>query len=359
MTAAFPPILFLDKVFLKTQPPVLRGVELFNLNLLRDFLRLGRPVTIAADRSWRGAIEHALKPHRPDMVYVAGGGVNWFAGLLSGARLLGRRHDVLLLGNVGNGLLPLVFFLRRAGVFRSCVLIAHREATPRFVKMFGAVPGHVVAVNEKIAEPFRAAGYPGVHVDYGIFGADQFHAGPEKPVGGPVNFCVMGMLDNAWKGADTAVEAFRRLPAAVRERCVLHLASFTNPPHFPEPNIVPYEWMPPERIPDWLRAMDVMLCPSRDEEVMRETFSQAIVQGMLTELPVIASDRMVFQEKLDRGGGFIYRDVPDLAGHMARLAGDPALRRRLGAQGRQTALERYVWDTARFMRLYMDTGPTA
>jgi glycosyltransferase involved in cell wall biosynthesis len=346
-------ILFLDKVFLKRKRDPLRGVELFNLNLLRDLLRLGYRVRVVADRSWKDTLFDSAAPYRPDMVLLGALGMEFMNGLFAGFRLARASCDVLLLGNVGNGILWLVNWLRRLKVFSRCVLIAHREASARFVKVFKSLPGHVVCVNGKIAEPFRKAGHPGVHVDYGIFGADLFQpkseADPAK-----VHFCVMGMLDNAWKGADTAVEAFRMMPDSVRQKCVLHLASFTSPPSYPEKNIVAYDWMAPEKIPAWLRTMDVMLCPSRDEEVMRETFSQAVVQGMLTALPVIASDRPIFIEKFDQGGGFIFHTAGELSQLMRKLAGDATLRAELGRQGRKTALERYVWDTERFAQRYIE-----
>ena len=38
---------------------------------------------------------------------------------------------------------------------------------------------------------------------------------------------------------------------------------------------------------------------------------------------------------------------------MERLALDPALRARLGAEARTTALARYVWDSSRFLREHL------
>ena len=109
-------------------------------------------------------------------------------------------------------------------------------------------------------------------------------------------------------------------------------------------------------MPDFLRRMDVMIVPSRDEEIMRETFSQAMVQGMLTGLPVIASDLPVLSEKLDRGGGLTFRTVADLREMIARLVRDADLRRRLGAEARRTAAERYVWSTKTFVERYLAPG---
>jgi glycosyltransferase involved in cell wall biosynthesis len=111
--------------------------------------------------------------------------------------------------------------------------------------------------------------------------------------------------------------------------------------------------MPPTDVPEFLRFMDAMLVPSRDEGVMRETFSQAIVQGMLTGLPVCASNLPVLTEKLDAGGGLIFDSASQLAEHMQTLVADPALCRRLGEEGRRTALARYVWSTAAFVDRFL------
>ena len=347
-------ILFLEKIFLRRAPAALRGVELFNIQLLRDLHALGHRIAVPAHPSWRAVFAAQFAGlDRLAFRYGArrGGALNLAAWAWWIAR--GPRRDLLLLGNVGNLLVPLV---RTARCFRKAsryVLIAHRETSPRFLAALQGWAGAIVAVNGKIAEPFRAAGFPEVHVDYGIMNADRFFPRAEAAAdAAPVRFCVVGMLDNAWKGADTATAAFRAMPEAARRRCELHLASYSEPPRFEEPNIIALPWMPASEIPAWLRTMDVMLCPSRDEVVMRETFSQAVVQGMLSGLPVLASDLPIFREKLDGGGGAVFTDVADFAAKMTALVNDPALRARQGREGRATALARYVWDTARFARRY-------
>jgi glycosyltransferase involved in cell wall biosynthesis len=128
----------------------------------------------------------------------------------------------------------------------------------------------------------------------------------------------------------------------------LHLAGFLEPPAFPEQNIIAYKWKPLDEIADFLRQMDVMIVPSRDENVMRETFSQSAVQGMLSGLPLIVSALPVLTEKINNGGGLVFRDSNELTHAMSKLAADSELRRTFGEQGRKTALERYVWSTRVF-----------
>ncbi len=347
-----PTIAFVDKVFLSPARGQPCGVEVFNLNLVRDLSRLGARVLLVAHPSWLAAAR-AWDPTL-DVEPVPCRGA---AGLPAFPRLRARQPDVLLLGNVGDRLIPLIGLLRAFRAVRRAVLIAHREPSRRFVRALEHLPTAVVAVNRQIANHFRGEHFPTVAVSYGITDADRFFpaaaANAEKR---DVDFCVIGHLDRKWKGADTAVEAFRLMPDAVRARCRLHLASYDEPPAFPEPNIVPYRWLPFDRIGEFLRGMDAMLVPSRDEEVMRETFSQVAVQGMLTGLPLVVSDRPVLMEKVADGGGLVFRSAAELADAMARLAADPAQRRAMGAAGRAAALGRYVWNTREFVDRFVRSG---
>jgi glycosyltransferase involved in cell wall biosynthesis len=346
-------ILYLQKSLLKRErQPVLRGVELFDALLIRDLVAAGHHVTLPLVRCWEPLLRDHLPPAGCRLLPLSRFGGSAQNSLL--AALFVQRHDALIIGNVGNGLVPaikLLFALHKVG---RAALIANREAAPRFVTALRRYAVRVLAVNNQIAAPFRAAGYPLVDTDYGIPNAEEFFPATEaKPADAPVDFCVVGQLDNAWKGADTAMAAFQKLPDAIRARCRLHLASFVNPPANLPPGIQIYPWLPAAEIPAFLRRMDVMLVPSRDEHVMRETFSQVIVQGMLTGLPIIASDRPVLMEKLDAGGGLIFQTLEQFVQGLEKLASDAALRRKLGAEARRVALERYVWDTDRFIRKYL------
>ena len=351
---AAPTVLFLDKVFLKRVTTPLRGVELFNLHLLRDLVRLGYPVTLIAEASWQQAVPDFVGPHRPEYLWFQGRGPDALASVLAGWRLRGRRFDRVLVGNVGQGLLPLLRHLHRRSAFARAVLIAHREAAPSFVRAWVGWPGCVVAVNEKIAAPFQVARGGRVRVDYGIFNSERFVPPARRP-NQPVRFIVLGALDNAWKGADTAQEAFALLPPSLRAGAELHLASFRNPPAVGE-GVIAHPWLPADAIPGLLQSMHVMICPSRDEVVMRETFSQAMVQGMLTGLALVVNDLPILTEKLDQGGGLVFRSTQQLADHLALLIQDPVRREQLGAEARRTALERYVWDTSRFAQRYLEPG---
>ena len=99
-----------------------------------------------------------------------------------------------------------------------------------------------------------------------------------------------------------------------------------------------------------------MVVPSRDEIVMRETFSQVTVQGMLTGLPVLASNLPILTEKFDEGGGSIFQTSKDLTHLMRDCIEHPERLTAIGATGRRVALERYVWDTATFVNTTLFSG---
>ena len=123
-------------------------------------------------------------------------------------------------------------------------------------------------------------------------------------------------------------------------------------------------------------AADLFVSPS---DSIQETFGLAVVEAMATGLPVIASDWDGYRDLVDDGStGFLVPtsmvagatvgatsrlligelsydhflaecsqatvvDVPAMAGVVARLVEDPALRRRMGEAGRARAVERFAW----------------
>lgn len=354
-------VLFLDKAFLKGRPSDLRGVEVFHITILNEMVRLGVPLTVVSDSSWEADrvayLAHSVQ--QPiDWLLVPGFGATILTTPLSSWRLAGRSFETLFLGNVGKGICSQVAWLYRKHVFNRCVVFAHREASAGMLKDLLTISDlTVLAVNEKIAAPFRAAGLQKVFISPSGANSENFSPGEDpKPsdTDGIIRFCVIGQLDNAWKGADTAVEAFRRLPDGLKERCELHLASFQQPPTYPEKHIHVHRWIPFAEMPAFMRRMDIMLAPSRDENgIMRETFSQVTVQGMLTGLPVIASDLEIFKEKLEPVGNPIFHSVENLRDWMVRLAENRDERLQMGKQARKRAKACYIWSTQEFIKRYL------
>jgi glycosyltransferase involved in cell wall biosynthesis len=97
--------------------------------------------------------------------------------------------------------------------------------------------------------------------------------------------------------------------------------------------------VPPERVPELVNAMDVLVHPSR-----REGLARALPQGALAGNPVIAYDIDGNREGLvDEETGFVLPpfDKVKLEAAVGRLAGDATLRRSMGAAGKTFALARF------------------
>lgn len=362
-------IAFLEKVFLcprKGGGESLRGVELFNLNLVKDLLNSGYSVFFPADKSWIPVIreftgDRAGLTLRP-VASLRHPVLNCLSASLSICRYAKDegRFRVLFVANDVNGLIPSIYLLAKSRAFEKAVVFAHKIPGRSFVNAVSAVEGHIIGVCEPVAAPFRTdKTKAAVHVDYGISGGAAFYPAETRgsETSEKVRFCLVGGLDSVWKGADTAVAAFRLLPERVKARAELHLMAFSAEKDFGDPRIICHKWKKPAEVPDFLRSMDVMLTPSRLRESdgrLMETFSQVVVQGMLTGLPVIHTTIPVFTEKFDNGGGIAADTPEEFAAAMESLAESAALREELGKAGRATALERYVWDTARFITRYIE-----
>jgi len=94
----------------------------------------------------------------------------------------------------------------------------------------------------------------------------------------------------------------------------------------------------PDVLP-FYRLFDVVVLPSR-----REGLSQALLEAMALGLPVVASRAGGNPDLVTHGDdGWLVppRDSAAFAQALARLLGDAALRRRIGARARRTARERF------------------
>jgi glycosyltransferase-like protein len=90
----------------------------------------------------------------------------------------------------------------------------------------------------------------------------------------------------------------------------------------------------------WYRAADAFAFPS-----VKEGFGLVVLEALAAGLPVVASDIPVFAEYLEDGHSALLvppGDPAALAGALGRLAGDPALRRRL-ADGGRPLVDRFTW----------------
>lgn len=102
------------------------------------------------------------------------------------------------------------------------------------------------------------------------------------------------------------------------------------------------------------RAADIYVLPSHVEAL-----PNGLLEGMSYGLPCIATNVGGVPTILQDGQNGLMipaKDSAALAGAIERLAGDAALRRRLGQAGRQTVIERFTWDRCaeKILRLYAD-----
>lgn len=352
-------VLILEDGFLKPREgKQLHGVELFRLGLMRDLLARGVSVSVIAERSWQPVFAEHCSPARtggatPNVITAPG--LRWplLTGILGASFVVGERYDTVLFGNARKGLAPAMHLISMMQIADRMVLFAHREPGPSFLELVSSIPFDTVANSEMIARHYRGLTSGRVDVCYGINHADRFFPSDRQTNGrdaddGLINFALLAKLPNKSKGLQRALECFERLPADLRARSRLHLASFTKDTELAVPGVVVHKWLASDAVGQFLRHMDVMLCLSK-----HETFSQAIVQGMLTQLPIIATPLPVYVEKLDTGAGVVCMDDDSIVRTMTELALNAQQRVTMGQAGRATALDRYVWNTDFFIERYL------
>ena len=89
----------------------------------------------------------------------------------------------------------------------------------------------------------------------------------------------------------------------------------------------------------FLDSLDVLVVPS----LWEEPFGLVAVEGMARALPVVATRSGALPEIVDQGttGFIVGRDPSELRAAVARLVGDPELRRAMGAAGRRRVEDRF------------------
>lgn len=110
--------------------------------------------------------------------------------------------------------------------------------------------------------------------------------------------------------------------------------------------------VPPEEIPRWIGAMDILVHVS-----LREGLARALPQALLAGRPVISFDIDGAREVvLPERTGYLIRpkDSDGLAQAVVQLAGAPELRTRLGQEGRRRCVEQFRHErmTAQLRALY-------
>jgi glycosyltransferase involved in cell wall biosynthesis len=204
----------------------------------------------------------------------------------------------------------------------------------------------VVAVATASLEGIRAAGLPrSVPASTLVAGALE-PTGPIDPL--PLPFergdgdFVVGFAGSVIerKGWKVLVEALRRLPAEFR------LVVAGDGEQLPElerraaePGLVGrlhhVGLLPKARLWSFYAALDCLAVPSLTTARWKEQFGGVIADGMVMGLPVVGSSSGAIPEVLGPAGLVVPEDDAEaLAAALARLRDDPALRERLGEEGR-------------------------
>ena len=101
--------------------------------------------------------------------------------------------------------------------------------------------------------------------------------------------------------------------------------------------------VPPQQVPELMGAMDIVVHTS-----LREGLARVLPQGLIAGKPVISYDVDGAREVVLPGRtGYLLppRDIAGLSAAIAELAGDPALRQRLGETGRALFTEQFRHQT--------------
>jgi glycosyltransferase involved in cell wall biosynthesis len=333
----------------------LEGAFASKPELLHILPSLVRPVAPWHDLlAWR-RLTTMFRAQRPRIVHTHSGK----AGVLG--RLAARRAGVPIIVHTIHG--P-SFGAFQGPLANAVFLAAERRAakvTTRFVSVAEAMtrqylaagvgrPGQFTRIFSGFAlEPFLAArNDPALRARLGIAPADfvvgkiarlfrlkghddLIDAAPETlrrhP---PTKFLLVG--DGAWR---------RRLEGRIRARGL-------------EKNFIFTGLVPPADMPRYVAVMDVVAHLSR-----REGLARALPQALAAGRPVVAYDCDGANEVCISGQtGFLIRpgDVESLARRLAQLAGDGALRERLGRSGRELARGHFAVETMveKIYMLYME-----
>jgi colanic acid/amylovoran biosynthesis glycosyltransferase len=191
----------------------------------------------------------------------------------------------------------------------------------------------------------------------------------EAPPDHPLRILSVGRL--TWeKGYEYAVEAIRLLAdqgvrsefRIIGDGVTLEPLAFARRQLGVENSVQFLGGLPRAKVREEMLAADVFLHAS-----VSEGFGNAVIEAQAMGLPVVCSDAGGLPENVCHGEtGFVVprRDAPALAGKLAVLARDPALRIRMGQAGRKRVLERFQLanQIQAFDKLYrgvLSAGPQA
>jgi glycosyltransferase involved in cell wall biosynthesis len=333
-----------DDVLLITGPPL--GPE----GSLLDRARAGGvplqivPALRRPIHPWRDAISYrqlqkALKRFRPDVVHThsAKGGMlgrpaAWSLGVPA---VIHTVHGAPFHPYQGRG--ARLFF-------ESCERWASKRCHA-IVSVADAMTDLMVSAGVAPREKFTTV-YSGMEVEPFLRSAEHRDR-VRRELGYRPEHVVIGKIARLFKlkGHDDVIRAARSVIAAVpnvrflfvgdgifQDRLRQQIAEAGLSEHFQFTGLVP-----PERIPELIAAMDVVVHAS-----LREGLARVLPQSLISGKPAVSYDVDGAREVvISNETGFLIppRDVEQLAEKLKQLAADPALRDRLGQEGRRRFAE--------------------
>ena len=209
----------------------------------------------------------------------------------------------------------------------------------------GAIAGNAEAV-----DVLRRKGYRGRTWVIPQFGVDPslFTPDPEpRPADRPFTVGFVGRLRER-KGAHLLVEAVAALADTTRlellawgeeEARIRALAAQRGLGE----RLTIYPALPSDRVPEFIRRLDVVVMPSIEIESWKEQFGRVLVEGMACGVNVVGSDSGEIAHVVgDAGLVFPPGDSAALSACLRRLRDDPALSADLRARGLQRARARFT-----------------
>jgi glycosyltransferase involved in cell wall biosynthesis len=351
--------LYGDDVLLVTGPPL--GPE----GSLLDRARAGGvPIEIVpslrrAIHPWRDLrsyvrIREILRDFQPEVVHTHSAK----GGILGRAAASSLGAPAIVHGVHGAPFHPYQPAVSRQ-LFRAC----ERWAAPKchaFVSVADAMTDLMVEAGVAPREKFITV-YSGMEVDP-LLDSARHRDAVRRELGYTSEHVVVGKVARLFhlKGHEYVIQAARKVVDAqpnVRflfvgdgllvDRLRERIAAAGLDAHFQFTGLVP-----PERIPPLLSGMDVVVHAS-----LREGLARVLPQALIAGKPVVSYDVDGAREVVipDQTGFLLPpKSVDEMADALVRLAADPALRERLGAEGRRrfTDVFRHEHMTAQLRRLY-------
>ena len=196
----------------------------------------------------------------------------------------------------------------------------------------------------------RRKGYRGPIALIPQFGVDpQIYRPDEKrrrPMDGPVIGYIGRVVEE--KGLDTLLDALAQVPSRPALRIVgggdQRVSLEMRAERLGIRDRVRFEGaVPPERVPELLNQLDILVLPSRTRPNWKEQFGRILVEAMATEVAVVGSDSGEIPNVIgDAGLVFPEGDAAALAAHLRALIEDPAELRERQQAGRERVLAHFT-----------------